>query len=552
MSIILYDLSRLIARRGALTATGIDRVDLAYANWLRQSKHKHCFVVQVGPRLAHVPSGRAATLLDYLTATWGRTPLRKMDRASVEVELGSGFEQVQETVSRTLDALLRKHSPSVYVNISHHGIANNNLFSYLQTRYRTRFCFYIHDILPIQFPEYVRLGDDEEHAKRMRTVFDLEPLILTNSDATHVSLQKWARQNARSDPRVEVLHIGVEDHFVPAASAATMDNEPYFLVVGTIEPRKNHMLLLHLWRAMAGEGEQVPQLVVVGKRGWENEGIKALLDRSPSLKSCVTELSNVTDLELQTLMYGARALLFPSFGEGWGMPLVEALAMGVPVLCSDIDAFREAGQGIPDYIDPLDASAWRTVIQNYELAGSELRQAQLHRMTSFVRPSWEQHFCAFDKALLAYLSEDRIATFESKGRLLLGGLSLQEFYLEHREKIGRLAEHDLDHVKELGDSRRDSHLHLDSAIAYADVVRRDSSLHAYWVQFGHMLKESGNLTAACEAYNCAFEMIPDDVDLHVQFGHLMMRAGREEQANMYYRMAMELDPAGSALRYMGS
>ena len=107
-------------------------------------------------------------------------------------------------------------------------------------------------------------------------------------------------------------------------------------MLGTIEPRKNHWFMLHVWRRIVEEsGGNAPKLVVIGRRGWECENVVDMLERCESLKDAVVEQSNCSDHDLQVWLQHARALLFPSFVEGYGMPLVEALTMQVPVIASD-------------------------------------------------------------------------------------------------------------------------------------------------------------------------------------------------------------------------
>jgi glycosyltransferase involved in cell wall biosynthesis len=139
------------------------------------------------------------------------------------------------------------------------------------------------------------------------------------------------------------------------------DPRPYFVIIGTIEPRKNHLLLLHLWRKMAGEGVP-PRLVVIGRRGWENEMVVDLLERSAALAPHVVEFGDLSDAETHRLLGGARALLMPSFTEGLGLPLMEAGVMEVPAIASDLPALREIGAAGTVYLDPLDGPAWRAAI----------------------------------------------------------------------------------------------------------------------------------------------------------------------------------------------
>jgi glycosyltransferase involved in cell wall biosynthesis len=88
----------------------------------------------------------------------------------------------------------------------------------------------------------------------------------------------------------------------------------------------------------------------------------------------------------------ARALLFPSVVEGFGLPLVEALRMGIPVIASDVPVFREIGGDIPTYLDPRDEAGWESAIAEYSQDRSAVRAAQLDRITGFRAPTWPEHF----------------------------------------------------------------------------------------------------------------------------------------------------------------
>ena len=81
------------------------------------------------------------------------------------------------------------------------------------------------------------------------------------------------------------------------------------------------------------------------------------------------------------------------------MPLVEAMGGGVPAICSDIPAFREAGQDMAEYISPLDSVAWREAILDYMAPDSKTRAAQVDRLRNYVIPTWEKHFKEMDKVL---------------------------------------------------------------------------------------------------------------------------------------------------------
>jgi glycosyltransferase involved in cell wall biosynthesis len=145
---------------------------------------------------------------------------------------------------------------------------------------------------------------------------------------------------------------------VDAGLAAT----PYFVALGTIEPRKNLLALINLWRAMIEAGERPPKLVIVGGRGWLNDETAAALDRSRALKGCVAEVAGLGDVALRTLLRQSRGLLATSFAEGYGLPVVEALELGVPVIAADLPIFREVTRGCATLIATIDGTAWRRAV----------------------------------------------------------------------------------------------------------------------------------------------------------------------------------------------
>jgi glycosyltransferase involved in cell wall biosynthesis len=165
------------------------------------------------------------------------------------------------------------------------------------------------------------------------------------------------------------------------------------LILGTIEPRKNHLLLLTLWRELVRRnGEKSPQLVVVGRRGWECEQVVDLLERCAAIHPHLIERNNADDSEVASIISSATALLMPSFAEGFGMPVLEALSLGTPVISSPLPAIREFAGDIPDYAEPHDGVRWLQLIEDYAHPDSELRRNQITRLAGFRDKTWEEHF----------------------------------------------------------------------------------------------------------------------------------------------------------------
>ncbi len=139
---------------------------------------------------------------------------------------------------------------------------------------------------------------------------------------------------------------------------------------------------------------------MIGQRGWEAEHAHALLDRSELLRRHVRELNDCGDAEMARYIAGAKALLMPSFAEGFGLPVVEALQLGTPVIASDLPVFREIAGDIPLYLDPTDGAGWEQAIVGF-LGRSTERDRQLAAMRGFRAPDWPGHFAAVEPWLEA-------------------------------------------------------------------------------------------------------------------------------------------------------
>ena len=298
----------------------------------------------------------------------------------------------------------------VYLLVSHHHLEKRRAIARLKRQARACFVCLIHDLIPIEFPEYALPGQDDKHRRRIETAAALADAVIVNSTVTRDAFAPYLARAGRAPP-VLVAPFGVDLPATRRPSTIAGAKPPYFVCVGTIEARKNHLLLLNLWRQLAAElGDAAPRLVLIGQRGWETENAIDMLERCPALRGLVFERSNVPDAEAARLVKGAQALLLPSFAEGFGFPLIEALALGVPVLCSNLAALRENGGDVPEYLDPLDGLGWRGAVIDYAPPASLRRAAQLRRLGGWRAPSWEDHFAEVE----ALIAEARAASRTSQ------------------------------------------------------------------------------------------------------------------------------------------
>lgn len=370
---VLIDVSRLLDRRlrGRLP-TGIDRVSLAY---VKHFEARATALVRYAGQWIEFSPSEAERIFDVLLSPSGSHNL--LIRGMVAKAF---FRRWQ-------------HDPSAsrfFFNTGHSGLDKADYARRLQ-HLRLIPLYVVHDLIPLSYPEYCRNGESERHRKRIDTALCSGRGVIANSSYTLGQLTEYAKVHRYPMPPSVVALLGSPQ--LPAPVTISPLKMPYFLMLGTIEPRKNHWLVLQLWRRLVEQhGDAAPRLVIVGQRGWNCENVVDLLDRCQALKNFVVEYRDCSDSTLSTLLYHSRALLFPSFAEGYGMPLVEALEFGVPVIASSLPVFQEIAGNIPEYIDPLDGQRWGEVIAEYARPSSRMREQQCERLSGFVTPSWTAHF----------------------------------------------------------------------------------------------------------------------------------------------------------------
>ena len=398
-SVLLLDISRLIWRARRRGPTGIDRVELAYArHFLAAERERPAYaVLHLFGFLFAVSQEAGRRFIEQLDARWQGSGAASQQASIIRIYLQLlcsvwffGFALRRE---------LRRHPGSpIFLVVSHHHLARGHTIDRIRRSLKARTACFIHDLIPIEYPEYFQPGWEQRYRRLSANVSRLFDTIIANSESTARSVRRHSEsQGARA--AIRVAPPGVEAFPQPQNFTIANLDHPYFAVLGTIEPRKNHLLLLNLWSRLASTLSAPPRLFVIGARGWENEQVLDMLERSRRLRGVVEEYNALTDAEVGTVLARARALLLPSFAEGYGLPLAEALASGIPALCTDIPVIREVGREVPEYLDPLDLRAWSDAILEYSRDDSPQRAAQMRRLSQWRAPRWNDHFSVVEQLL---------------------------------------------------------------------------------------------------------------------------------------------------------
>ncbi|MGZ3182189.1 MAG: glycosyltransferase [Telluria sp.] len=228
--------------------------------------------------------------------------------------------------------------------------------------------FTMYDILPLLRPEVFPYGTEDNFAAFVHTVNKVAHGVVCISRAVADELAQWLGEHA--PPRTAPLalgwfHLGADigasapTTGLPPDAAdvlAEVAARPSFLMVGTVEPRKGHAQALAAFEQLWAEGSDA-NLVIVGKQGWMVDKLCAKLAAHPEKDRRLFWLPGVSDEMLQRLYASCSALLAPSEGEGFGLPLIEAAQHGIPIVARDIPVFREVAGEHASYFAGKDARA---------------------------------------------------------------------------------------------------------------------------------------------------------------------------------------------------
>jgi len=377
-----------MSRVGRGVATGVDRVERAYLD---------AFLAAPKPVFGLIHTPRTTYLMDragmqflrrrFEGADWGPrdafarlhlrlTPLQQAARAALR--------------RHAVGANTLPEGPGVYFNVGHSNLRRERFEALGDAGFKR--CVMIHDTIPLDYPAYQRAEVPDQFRAKLDVALDGADLILANSHATQADITRHARVGRL--PPITVAPLGVTppqpDPIHPLPEA------PYFVALGTIEPRKNLSFLLDIWDSFASDTPPipVPQLHIIGARGWESEAVLRRLDAHPQRGSTIVEHGPLPDGAAAALLSGAAGLLFPSLAEGYGLPPIEALSLGTTPLCAPLPIYRETLGDKGIYASTHDVYLWRQQILNLVSAQQAGPNVNHRERTPFHPPTWDEHFAA--------------------------------------------------------------------------------------------------------------------------------------------------------------
>jgi len=377
-------------RRAGRIPTGVDRVEHAYLTRFLAGDTA-CFGL-VRTAFGYLLLDRQG-LQGVLDRIEGRIAWGDCDRLSwltapentIVKRAEADFRRL--AVGRSTPWLLRRLCDKLPDNCTYYNVGHSNLTDRVLSAMKgagVHLAVLIHDVIPLEYPQFQRTGTVEPFRAKIQRVRQWADLVIYNSadtrDRTEAQMLQWG-----AVPKGVVAHLGMVPPVPDSAAlpSSLPPRPPYFVTVGTIEPRKNHMFLLDIWQEL---GPDAPVLLICGARGWNNE---AVFDRLDSLDpdGPVREISNLSDAALAALVQGAAGALFPSLAEGFGLPPYEALALRTRVLCNDLPVLQEFLGYMPVYASVSDRYQWQKIITSW---ANDAKQDEISQ--TFVGPTWTEHF----------------------------------------------------------------------------------------------------------------------------------------------------------------
>ncbi|PRH86339.1 hypothetical protein C5L14_19110 [Labrys okinawensis] len=321
-----------------------------------------------------------------------------------------------------------------------------DLFSELRAK-GVKIALFVHDLIQIRYPEYLSADANVQFRKSFLDVLAMVSLILANSEHVRSEVLEFVRSRLNLEIPVQAITLPTE---LPAiAKDATIDDRvievakrEFVLCVSTLEIRKNHVYLLKIWQKLFRErGLLVPNLVFVGKWGWMFEELRDHVEASNGIDRWLFIFNELSDAGLSYLYDRCLLTAYPSFAEGWGLPVGESLAHGKPCLASGVTSIPEVGGRFVRYFDPHNVEEgfqlFRDTLSDRhgiaEWAASIKRELKLKTWNEYC----EEFYAAIDAHTmdpvtpnplgnhvylanrLYYLGNDDVARMDSKGELLL-------------------------------------------------------------------------------------------------------------------------------------
>jgi len=262
------------------------------------------------------------------------------------------------------------------LDLQHHTTRFQSNFLAQMRRDGIFVCFVVYDLLPIHFPQFWPAEHvvHEIHDEWLRVVCQSDAALCI-SKAVADELNEWISSN--KIPHAENFvaswfHLGATLNALATSGLpddaesiiAKLKSKPSFLLVGTLEPRKNYAQVLAAFNALWGKGFEI-NLIIVGKKGWMADDLITEISKHPELNQRFFWVESASDEFLELIYANSSCLIAPSYGEGFGLPLIEAAQHHLPIIARNLPVFNEVAKDNAFYFDGFNATDLAQTIDDW-------------------------------------------------------------------------------------------------------------------------------------------------------------------------------------------
>lgn len=399
MGNLIIDITELINWNGHLT--GVPRVISEYAsrfNSLEDSKISFVAWNQTRALYYSVKLDNYPPITETVNVNSTKDSLRSLKtiikKSKYASKTASLIRSKGDGANENLSAVSLRHADTLLILADWHS-SDEKFVDYLIEAHKKgiRIINFVHDILPIVAPQFS--GHATSYVTRYASnIYPISDLVIVTSRSTKKDITKWMNLKKLTVPNIKIIRLGDDfariDSVKPSSLANIAKRNSYILCVGTIELRKNHNLLYYAYKLARSKNIKLPKLIIVGRVGWHAENIYELITTDPEIKSNIIVANNINDNELSWLYDNALFTIYPSFYEGWGLPVAESIKHGKTCLCSNSSSMPEIAGDLIDYFNPYSTNDClngiiRLIDQRY------LRDLTL-KLNKYKSISWDNSF----------------------------------------------------------------------------------------------------------------------------------------------------------------
>lgn len=260
------------------------------------------------------------------------------------------------------------------------------------------------DLIPSFFPGYVVDWLPETFTAYNKKVYAISEGIIAISESTSNDARQFMQLHGiKNKPKIQVVRVGEGINTGNGAKEKSLNDitgTNFILSVSTVEGRKNHAAFFYVLKEAKRRNIKLPKIVIVGRDGWLTDDIRYIMKHDLDARDNIILLNNVDDGELSWLYQNCLFTVFPSFYEGWGMPVAESLSYGKLCLSSNTSSMPEIAGDLIDYFSPYDTGDMLECIVKYLDPVARKHKETLIK-SQYAQTSWDDMYRATDKFVVS-------------------------------------------------------------------------------------------------------------------------------------------------------